>query len=289
MQARSSLAAVVILYRPDKKVWENIRSYEGMVRKIWVFDNTEGELADLHEQRSSIQAELVLVQDGRNKGIGARINEAIEQATTEGFEWLLTMDQDSAFVLDNAERFSKVIDGISAEDRIGIIGPEHGNSEKAAAGNVQLVDNIGLITSGSFVYLPAVASAGRLNEDLFIDEVDTDFACRMVKAGWRVVECRGVFMVHHIGETVAGRSLRSGKHTPRSIHAPVRLYYMTRNFLWVRKRYGKLFPDYFKKRSGQMLHIYKNNILYNNRRGDVLRMCWRGFRDYRRNRLGKYH
>lgn len=280
------LAGVVILYNPDAKVYANILSYSHVMEKIWVIDNSENNLQDLANCFPD-QFHIEVIQDGENKGIGARINIAIDFAIKERYDWLLMMDQDSRFTKSNLDAYLQIIREIKPGNNIAQIGVSFNVEEKDADKNISLQEVPNLITSGSCINLKAVSAIGKLNEEMFIDEVDYEFSYRAYVNKWKNMQCVGIYLLHTLGERKMVRSLKDGKMYNRGIHSPIRLYYITRNYLWVRKKYYSELKEHFKLRNKQMVHVYKNNILYSSHRITVIKMIIKGYFDYKKNKLGK--
>ena len=282
----NGLCGVVIHYHTVMEVFDNIKTYAGCLEKLWVIDNTEADLQN-HLEHFNGYSNVEIIQDGCNKGIGARINTALKLAEQTGGLWLLTMDQDSSFSVSNLVAYTSMVGKINVQEKIAVVGVRFNHEEKQPDKNIVLRDDINLITSGSCINLRAVKEIGYMNEELFIDEVDSDFTYRAVAAGWQVMVCDGIYMRHDLGERKLVRSLATGKLSNRGIHSPVRLYYMTRNYLWVKKKYRAFFPELFRARSKQLFHMFKNNLLYNRQKIQVLRMILKGYLDFKRNKLGK--
>ena len=284
----SGLCGVVILYHPDAEVFENIRSYASVLEKLWVFDNSESNLQDLSATLAGV-ANLEWIQDGVNAGIGSRINTAIDGARQAGYEWLLTMDQDSCFTEPNLEAYLTALSALDTRNRrIAMVGIAYSHEGKTPDTSVVWRESLELVTSGSFVHLTAIAAVGGMNEQLFIDEVDSDFVYKAVLSGWEVLVADGVYMTHQLGERKMVRSVKTRRWSNRGLHSPLRLYYITRNFLWIRKVYGSHFPDLFRIRAQRIVNMYKNNLLYHPQRFLMIRMILKGYIDFKRNRTGKF-
>jgi rhamnosyltransferase len=101
-------------------------------------------------------------------------------------------------------------------------------------------------------------------------------------AGYRLICFDNIVLDHRIGLVSQHRSLKSGARTPRSLHSPVRLYYMTRNYLYLRKKYKAAFPVDLAEHRKDVLVRIKNNLLYNKQRGAVLRYVLKGIWAYYR-------
>src|SRR4051812_48011138 len=102
------IAAVVILYQPSADAISNIESYYDSVDKIFVFDNTESG-SGIQESLMSL-SKIKLFHDSINAGIPKRLNQASRRAIEEGFEWLLTMDQDTSFPPEAIKLYLNCVD-----------------------------------------------------------------------------------------------------------------------------------------------------------------------------------
>ncbi|MFN2438727.1 MAG: hypothetical protein ABR503_05970, partial [Chitinophagaceae bacterium] len=91
-----NIAGVVILYNPSNDVVSNINSYLPYINKLYVVDNSENSALSML-QETGVAEKVIYIHDGENKGIAERLNQVVEISLAEGFDWLLTMDQDSLF------------------------------------------------------------------------------------------------------------------------------------------------------------------------------------------------
>ena len=276
---------VVVLYNPTQIHIENIFSYIEKFDKVWIIDNSEQALLDLQYYFKNLQHKIEVIQDGVNKGIAKGINIAIKNAIAHKHKWLLTMDQDSSFEKNEIDKYINIIQTLDTNTDIALIGANIENNTNND--NETFLDIPHVITSGTFINLSAQPSIGEMNESLFIDEVDTEYSYRCQLKGWRVVQCQPVSMKHTLGKIINKISFKSFHLTKRFIHPPIRLYYITRNYLWVRFVYKKHFPVFFRQRKKNMFVLYKNNILYNPERLSCLKMIYRGYCDFKHKKMGK--
>lgn len=282
--------ALVIFYHPTKEQINNAYRYLKFVDKLWLVDNSEKDFLMIHPSEPiSGMDKIVVVQDGHNLGIGARVNFAVNMALSEGFTWMLTMDQDSCFEESVLNDYFYSLTLLEEIENVALIGVDFRRDtellQREERATFREVNSV--ITSGTFMNLAAIKSAGMLNEALFIDEVDTELAYRVQVQGWKVVVRNGIRLQHTIGTMNTSYSLKGFRRVQRSTHNPVRLYYMTRNFLYVRSKYKKYFREEFKRRKSEMLTLLKNNLLFNKNRVEVVKMIVMGYRDFKRNKLGK--
>ena len=279
------IAAVVILYNPTDEVVKNIHSYLGAIDKLYIIDNSTEPASKI---RTSFPGKenVVYLHDGENKGIASRLNQVIKMAKNDGYDWLLTMDQDSLFPDEMFTNYLNCVIKFEKKEKVSMFGINH--SEKITTGdfcNAVLVKH--LITSGSILNLKAESAIGEFDENLFIDEVDFEYCLRSILHGFQIIQFTNMFLAHNLGETVNRRSFKTTKLSSRVLHSPQRLYYMTRNLLYVEAKYKSRFPAEIKERRKMLLNRIKNNVLYQKQRFTVLKFFIKGFSDYRKKRMGK--
>lgn len=277
------IAGVVVLYYPDKEVPRRIESYLGQLARLYVIDNTE---VSADSSGFFDQSKISYIHDGDNKGIAERLNQAVELSLVEGFEWMLTMDQDSFFDHENIATYLNCISNFELSDNVGIFGIEFENKTETNC-NCESIETDQLITSGSILNLRACKKVGKFDEALFIDEVDLEFCYKLICRNFKVVKFKNISLNHQLGHIYYGRSLKSLKKTPRTLHSPLRIYYMVRNYLYVKKKYAGKFKESDKTRRSALLNRLKNNLLYGKNPVAVMRYIIKGISDFYSNRMGR--
>jgi rhamnosyltransferase len=280
----SNIAACVILYNPDQSVEQNILSYINFVGKVYVIDNTETK-----DERNGFslgnESKLAFIQDGKNEGIAKRLNEACTLAKHQGFEYLLTMDQDSYFDESSIGHYFQCIEKFDKRKEVSVFGVNYENQNQKESCDFIKVNF--LITSGSIINLNSYKQIGEFDENLFIDFVDTEYCFKSIKKGYTIIKFPGIFMRHEIGTVSQQRSFKNLKTSPRSIHSVLRLYYMTRNLFYLNDKYKHDFKkelDYHRK---DLINRIKNKLLYNKNRYQTLQYLIKAYKDYRNNKMGK--
>ena len=279
------IAGLVILFHPAENTMSNILSYLDPVEKLFVIDNTESPLPEVKNYCDQFK-KIIYLQDGENKGLSARLNQVSKMALAEGFDWLLTMDQDSSFEKEDCNKYFHCFSTFDKKEEVSIFGINF--LEKKNESNpcdTQIVHDI--ITSGSLVNLNLIASIGFFDENLFIDEVDFEYCLRSMQHGYLLIQFTNIFLKHNLGELSEHHSLRTRQLSSRTLHSPQRLYYMTRNFLYVQSKYKDLFKNDISIKRKALLNRFKNNILYNTDRASIIKNIFKGFRDYKKNKMGK--
>jgi rhamnosyltransferase len=279
------IAATVILYYPKEFVINNIKSYVHSVERLYIVDNSEIQSMEILQAFTGFE-NIIYLHDGDNKGIALRLNHVCNLAIKEGFDWILTMDQDSSFEETSIKNYFKCVTAFAQKEKVSIFGINY--STKISASDIcdpEVVNE--LITSGSILNLSAFPVIKGFDEKLFIDEVDFDYCLRSIINGFELICFPNIFLNHELGETLYYRSFKSIKLTPRVLHTPVRMYYMVRNFFYIKSRYREIFDNEINERKKILLNRLKNNILYNRQRFKVIKYIAKGFWDYRKNCMGK--
>ena len=279
------IAGAVILYYPEEIVIENIYTYLNFVGKLYIIDNSEIPSKVLSEKLKSFP-NVIYLHDGENKGIAARLNLGSNLAIHDGFEWLLTMDQDSSFENGSFLDYLNCINLFDKKENVSMFGINFVEKVNQTVFCKPITVNH-LITSGSILNLELINLIGGFDEKLFIDEVDFEYCLRSLSRGFSIVQFANIFLNHNLGRTSTHRSFKTRRLTSRTLHSPVRMYYMTRNFLYVQRIYQKKFQNEIKQRRKILLNRFKNNILYNKERFKVMQNIIKGGWDFRKKRMGK--
>jgi rhamnosyltransferase len=279
------IAATVILYNPSEIVLNNIGSYIESVEKLYVVDNSEVISTSMIE--SNVHSDkVVYIHDGENKGIAARLNQVCDRAKQDQYQWLLTMDQDSSFSEGMLNDYLNCLNAFEGAQVVSMFGVNY-TDDRLVEEKCHPTDVNHLITSGSILNLKLWSTIGKFDEDLFIDEVDYEYCLRSVLQGFRIIEFSNIFLDHSLGQVSQHLSFKTIERTSRVLHSPERLYYITRNFLYVQSRFHNSFPEEIKKRKKVFLNRIKNNLLYNKARVEVLKFIIKGAVDYRKRRMGR--
>lgn len=285
-----NITAVVVWYNPnelkDNSAVKNIISYSAFLKKVYIVDNSDADNAALAEQVPN----AVYIANRKNLGIAQALNIGCGQAMKDGFEWCMTMDQDSAF--NDAGNFEKYVHycqphmddpkiksftiwqkdtaaqvlPFSKIIRFKVLSPIKRfllrQKNLPAAGRPisdadlpEEIQTYSCITSANIISLATWNSIGRFDERLFIDEVDNDFCARLYLAGYSIWEFDHCHVNHTLGEEKKSFSYRLfGKHYN---YSAFRMYYIFRNLMICQHRYAKNFPHgNFKKRFNQAFRDY---------------------------------
>jgi len=274
------LAAVVILYHPDESVYKNIQTYLSFIDKLYIVDNSET-LNTANKKFYQIPKSSILHR-GENIGIAKALNLALDQASIDNYSWLMTMDQDSLFLSGQLTRYLKDFQSIN-KGNLAIISPMHNPkflSDKNDEG--QFSQELFVMTSANMVNVQSVLDVGGYDENLFIDEVDHELGFRLHTSGYCIIQHNGVFVTHYLGKSFM-------KKSNIKVYPPIRLYYMIRNYLYLKKRYCKEQRNFFKARDKYLIKFFFKQLLFNGKPFQSMKMIIRGIQDYQNNRFGKQY
>jgi rhamnosyltransferase len=242
------VAAVVVAYHPDPILLERLfAAARPQVATIVVVDNTP---AASGKAPLRAPAGVHVLPLGANVGLAAGINRGCEFARAQGARFVLLFDQDSEPAEGMTQRLCEAWAAAAAQGRrLAAAGPRFEDDRGAhtapflrvgfprnravdADGECQVfVDVDMLITSGSLVSAEALDDVGGMDESLFIDNVDIEWCFRAKARGWDLAGAPLATLAHRLGDehvTAPAWARALGKASAIH-HAPVRLYYITRN------------------------------------------------------------
>jgi rhamnosyltransferase len=279
------IAATVVLYNPESNVVENINSFVDQVEKLYVVDNSKV-LDNSILKKITSNNKIVYISNKSNLGIATALNIAANKAIKDGFEYLLTMDQDSKASEDMVQELKN---SFQSFDNLGIAVAEHVNTDFP-----NIVDSykqhdkevLFTITSGNLLSLAAFKSVGGFMDKLFIDHVDHEYCLRLNKNKYKVVKTNRAILYHRLGNQ-SQKKIFNWIFYP-SHHPPIRLFYRTRNRFYVDKLYKKIFPDYVKTDRRNFVRELIEIIAFEKNVYQKIKMIVLGFINYKKNYFGEY-
>ena len=276
------LAGMVTLYNPSEDNISNISNYIDVIDKLYIFDNSDG--VD-NSNMLPKNKKIVYITEKENKGIAYSMNVCARKAIKDGYNYLLTMDQDSRM---NSDIINKMVDFLkkTKEKKIGLISPYQDIDSKDEISDKEYEDQIEMMTSGNIIDLKAYEEIGGFKDWLFIDCVDTDYCMNLHKHGYKVLRLNKIIMKHDLGHLEVHRLFN--KEYPCYNHNPMRRYYIARNNLYINQMYHDLYPEYcdhlIRIQKGQVKRI----LAFEKNKFNKLKMMCRGYKDFKKGIKGKY-
>ena len=242
------IAAGVVLYNPDdnERIVKSIKSVLEQVKKVYVFDNST------IEKKFVFPESVTYMTEHKNMGIAYALNVIMSKAMKEGYEWVITMDQDSVIPKNLIVSYEKYID-----NKIAIICPQVIDSRRSymkiqKEPEKEFVDFC--ITSASCTNINAWKNIGKYDNWLFIDLVDNDFCKRLIISGYKILRLNRLVLDQEFGKIIPkSKKIQNfwnkiaillnndncGKLGYRKFVNPSRIYYTCRNIIYVNRKYKK--------------------------------------------------
>ena len=279
-----NIAGVVILYHPDiEQLSDNIQTYLNGLKQLYVYDNSESKTPGLEEALLKINPSIQYHYFNSNEGIAKRLNQAMDQAALNQYDFLLTMDQDSSFKDGDFDKYKLSIQS-SGDSNVAQFGVNCQPDFTLPKDEPE--EALTLITSGSILNVSLAKHIGPFNEDLFIDFVDAEFSYRVIQNGYTNLMFSNIVLNHALGTLVEGRGLGNFKKSMRIIHAPTRVFYIVRNGLYLLFK-AKGLTSSMKKDVIRCIKIIKNDLIYNPELLAVYKNLFSGISAFLMNRMGK--
>jgi rhamnosyltransferase len=252
------VCAVVVAYNPELELLDQmLTALAGQVGEIVVVDNsTTVSLTEFQGYKCSVN----LIKLGGNYGIARAHNIGIQYARDNGYKNVILMDQDSLAAPDMVEKLLMAENQLlSNGEKVASIGPQVIDSRKKISipfiiskgkrlkrfscksredSSVFKVEH--LISSGSLIALGVLDKIGEMEEGLFIDYVDIEWAYRARKGGYSSYAACGSILEHHLGDRLITLPFLRNRRVP--LYSPERHYYNFRNAFSLYKRRYIPFP-----------------------------------------------
>jgi len=279
----AKIAGVVIAYNPNfSKFHFNIETYINHIDILYIVFNSPVSTEEVNRLQSKY-SKVQLICNEKNNGIASPLNQIAQKTLNLGYEWLLTMDQDSYFQTDNFfEAF-----GRSKFENVAIFSPVPVFASDLKTDNSDITEEVlHVITSGNLLNLLIWKTIGGFEEKLFIDEVDNDYCLKAYLAGFKIISFKNIPLIHKLGEIKDVHFLFK-KYTITT-RPPIRTYYVFRNNLYLYKKYKTEFPEFVRSRKKILLKAFIEILLFSNEKTENCRYAISGIRDYLHNFYGPY-
>ena len=289
----SKVAAIIVSYNPDKNLLDSVNLLISQVEKIIIVDN--GSIEEKRKDISSIKdidnERIEVIFNEENLGIATALNIGVREALKQGFNWILTMDQDSKASKDMVEKMFEVYNNIDEKERKAILSifpnfvDERIQSieENSVMNTYEYVDAD--ITSGNLVKAEVFDKVGFFDDSLFIDLVDTDFCMRLNEKNIKMIKVRDAILYHSLGESQSVKSIFGKFNT--SNHSALRRYYMTRNRFYIWEKYKDLNSFTLNRDKKLFKKEFIKIILGEKDKVNKIKMVFKGYKDYKKGIRGK--
>ena len=278
------ILAVVVCFNPEPSSIQSLSNnlqQEG-VPVVWFNNGSPGSLDAIKTPQV-----LAIIELEHNLGVAAALNRGFEWALQNGFDAVISFDQDSRPDVGMVGQLQKAwLKAVLQTPCLGALGPatvDHQSGQDMftfapynwtrhrflpSQNKTYVVDH--LITSGCLTPCAVWQDVGPMNESLFIDWVDNEWCARARLKGYQLLMDGGTKMTHSIGE-VSRPLLWRRFH----MHQPLRHYYLLRNALLIAKQ-SKFDLGWRMHHILYALRVIVASLLLGNQKLSRLDYAWRG-------------
>lgn len=277
---KEKICAVIVTYHCTEILVQNVEALLNQVGHILIVDNNSDEKSKM--LISSLIKQHVIVSaifNNTNHGVAFALNQGLDWAFSNGYNLLLTMDQD-AIMDDRAVRF--MLDTINGDEKIVSVGPSRKKIKKS--NRIEKVSY--LITAGNLIRVDKLKEIKGYDTGLFIDCVDFDVSLSLRDRGGILYKDNRALMIHRVGEKEEAKFLMF-KFSILS-HAPVRHYYISRNHVYLLKKHFKKHKIFCIKKQIIFTLYVLNILLFQYNKKEKIAMIIHGFQDAKHKKNGPY-
>lgn len=247
-------AAGIVLFNPNiSRLQANIESIIDQVGLVILFDNGSININEIEKIIDmNFFEKIKLVKSNKNRGIAYALNDIVKEAEVYGYEWVLTLDQDSITQKGTIQAFNTYIH----ENKVAIICPyivdKRRKNIEYKVPSERFTNVKFCITSGSLINIKICKLIGGFDEWLFIGLVDNDYCKRIELLGYKILQVNSIVLDHELGNLTPSKFedlyLKLGKILKLEIIRKLsykrdvnqmRLYYATRNMIYMIKKYKR--------------------------------------------------
>ena len=244
----SGVIASITVFKPDlDRLEKNITAILEQVSDVVLIINGK----DFEEETLSLVSKINApdklhhITNPGNSGVATALNQAMQYAADKGYDWVVTLDQDSVCPPDLVIQLSRHC----SKERVGIIAPSF--IDENYYRNVNSYTGwkfvMGAITSASLTNVAIWKEVGGFDDEFFIDYVDYEYWARLITKGYAVIVDYDVHFKHKIGDGKQVKLFNRFSFVVKN-HSPFRKFYYVRNIRVFKKRYPKIAGAYFVKR-----------------------------------------
>lgn len=291
------IAAGIVLYNPDdmQRVKSCIERVQQEISHVYIFDNST------ISHPLDFSGSVTYLSEKRNCGIAYALNQIMAEAKNAGFEWVITMDQDSILPLGMIKSFRERLES-AKKDGVAILCPQVIDKRRTYMKAEESEEEVYIdmcITSASCTSVEIWEKVGKFDEWLFIDLVDNEFCKRVTSSGYKILQMKKWVLDQEFGKIIpkskktqdfwvkVGRLLNNdnfAKFSYKKKVDPIRVYYTSRNIIYVNRKlvkYGSTAYENYNVNNylGFVIAFLIPSILRSDKKIVVIKEIFRGIRE----------
>ena len=228
----NAFLSIIVVYNPKVDLLvKDICSFIKKVDLLIIWQNSV--LSDDVREYISSLGNIIFAGNGINQGIPTALNYALSYAIKNGYDYLLTMDQDS--VLENFDNYKNTVIKKNQEKSC-IVGAYQTFLESKLSEDI-FSEYKWVITSGTIFPIRLLNEIGGFETSFFIDTVDIEVCIRARKYGYKCYICRTGKLIQKYGVKHTIKMLN--KTINYVVYSPDRIYGIFRNLTMLLITYRK--------------------------------------------------
>lgn len=276
------IAAVIVLYHPDmERLLKNIESYIASVDRLYLIDNTP--VLNAYFSQNNV-SKIHYFSYMKNMGIGCALNKGVELASKDGYQWVLTMDQDSKLRTEDVFIMYEYAQANFLNNHIAIVAACPSSEKRISKDLYQKC--ITVYTSGNLLLVDAWKKVGGWDEWLFIDCVDHMFNYKLITSGYSIIQLNNIRMTHCLGIPKVIKFCGIYICTV-SNHHWIRRYYSTRNRLYMYKHTSGVFLKFVHNDKKTFIREFLKILFFETDKLKKIYSIYQGIIDFKHNCFGE--
>lgn len=293
---QNSVCGIIVTYNIGNDFYKCFNSVRDQVEKVIIVDNGSDEdttsvLKNIKKNNNHVE----VIYNKENLGIGHALNQGVELALENNFEWILTMDNDSEATNSMVDIMINTYNKAISEFKTNVVsifpryiekGFYDSNLNEKSESRLNEYEGVECeITSGNLLKADIFKKIGGFRDDYFIDYVDHEYCLRMIKNGYSSIRAKDAILLHSLGNSK--KKIVAGKTLTYTNHSASRRYYITRNRFDVWNKYKDIPNDFIKHdKSAYKKEIIKI-IAFEDDKINKISSIFKGIRDFKKNKFGK--
>lgn len=291
----TSCCAIIVTFYPSKDIAENVAALHDQVDTIIIVDNASGDSYQELWQQLTKQFNVSIIYNSENIGIAAALNLGLKKAKADGYQWIVTFDQDSQATPNMIDTMLQAYEIYPQNEKVVSLSPRYKDKNTGVIRGNQVLSSLTeihpyleaqtVMTSGNLLKLSVLDSVGYFNEALFIDCVDYEYCLRCINQGYKILEIKDAVLLHNVGFPVQHKLL--WRTLTANNHSALRRYYYARNAVYIYKKFAFKQPIWVIKNCCVLMKMIVVVTFFEVNRKKKLKAIFRGFVDGLFDRMGK--
>lgn len=268
-------AAVVVLYNPNQEVRYNIEEYRKEFYRVYCVDNSLKQNKRIADFENTLYIPLY-----KNTGVAYALNVGCKKAISDGCDTITLFDQDTFCPALTAKELINQMNKEMINGKLAVVAPNikyiyrDANGKRILSEDEIYNENSSMpawvITAGSTFRAETYKRLKGFDDKLFIGQIDCEFCYRLKHSLGDIRLLHKFYIYQELGNTKIKKIFKKKLHIPNMM--AMRYYYLFRNEIYLRKKWGKSYEPF-------KIRLYKYFgciIFFEKEKKKKLRACMKG-------------